>query len=107
MDTAWARVNLSAVDILPMANVQDEDSDFLIQNVTDDSVVAHAVSPKAAFFTVKWLTKLPWVFSSREAISQEAIDGSLAIRVQFGNLLLGRAGEFNPPSQAAAPVLRA
>ncbi len=80
---------------------------LFVLDIANQTVVAHAISPKPTLVAVKRLTPLPWILRGSQTFAQETNDGLLSGTVELLDLSFSGAGEFNRPDQACAPVLRA
>jgi len=96
-----------AVYVFPMTDRKHEDCNFLVLNVADQAIIADAIAPQAPFFIVKSLAPLAGIFGRCQTLTQKAENDPLSFAVKFCNLLFSGPGNFNPPSQAAAPTPQA
>jgi hypothetical protein len=74
--------------------------------LTDDSVVADAVTPEGLFFTLQGFAGPAGVCGQFEALAEKPYDSGLDLMVEFGDLLLGCSSDFNAPCQGVAPTRR-
>jgi hypothetical protein len=76
----------SAVPILAVSNFQNQQFDFFILDIANQTVAANAVSPKPLFVAMKRLTPLPWILSEFEPLTQKTNDELLGWTVELFDL---------------------
>lgn len=78
---------LLIVNLAAMADVQDEDDNFVVLYFGDDAIVADAVTPLPAAVCRQAFSVLTRVFTAFQVLSDPAVDQSLRLLAEFSQAL--------------------
>lgn len=76
-DNADAMAESLVVDTAPMADLDDEDNELAVVELTQDAIVADAIAPELSEIASKSLAELTRIFASLNSLVEE-IDDPLA-----------------------------
>lgn len=93
------------VDILAMADSEDQDGSRLLLHFANDAVIADTVPPKSFFLSVQRFAELARILEMLNALSEVPNDFGLPSTVQFNDLFLSGPRNLSAPSQGGAPTL--
>ena len=86
-----------SVNFATMADFDDEDQEFFVANLANDSVVTHTIAPVALQFAGQRLPEESWIRLNGDALIEVARDLSLRLRAELGKLFLRPLVEADLP----------
>ena len=97
-----ARLDLS-VGVSAVANLDDENDQGAVMDVTDDSVIADAISPELAeLWSVEGFAQGARIVKRSDALTKKRGDAARFAIVELAELFDGSGREINPPGQDLA-----
>src|SRR5215207_6161241 len=90
------------VDIASVADRYDHHQNFLVSDVSDNPIVADAISPQPLQISEESVTEAPWILGGRNSFAQVFLNLASGGVAEFSQLSRGVRIELNTPNRSIA-----
>lgn len=96
---------LLAVDIFPMTNNEEQHSQAIVLQITDQSIIANPIPPKSPLVAMESFAHRARIITALNLFVEETINLQLGRTRKLSDLSGGGGRNLNVPSQAYVQVL--